>query len=70
MVKQTRASQAKGIIILVAKFCEPHMIYYPHIKDTLAAEGVPHILLEMEHEVVSLEGARTRIQAFIEMLRN
>lgn len=69
MVKQSRASKAQGIVILVVKFCEPHMIYYPHIKETLAAEGIPHILLETEHEVVSLEGARTRIQAFIEMLR-
>lgn len=70
LVKQSKASGAQGIVILVVKFCEAHMIYYPFVKEILAAEGVPHILLETEHEVVSLEGARTRIQAFIEMLRN
>ena len=69
LVKQSRVSGAQGIIILVVKFCEAHMIYYPFVKDTLAAEGVPHLLLETEHEVVSLEGTKTRIQAFIEILR-
>jgi benzoyl-CoA reductase/2-hydroxyglutaryl-CoA dehydratase subunit BcrC/BadD/HgdB len=34
----------------------------------LNGAGVPHLMIETEHEVVSLEGIRTRLQAFIEML--
>lgn len=59
---------ARGIVTLVVKFCEPHMIYYPYLRDMLNGAGVPHLMIETEHEVVSLEGTRTRLQAFIEML--
>jgi bcr-type benzoyl-CoA reductase subunit C len=59
---------AKGLVTMVVKFCEPHMIYYPFLRDVLNGAGVPHLMIETEHEVVSLEGTRTRLQAFIEML--
>ena len=61
-------SDAKGLVTMVVKFCEPHMIYYPFLRDVLNGAGVPHLMIETEHEVVSLEGTRTRLQAFIEML--
>jgi benzoyl-CoA reductase/2-hydroxyglutaryl-CoA dehydratase subunit BcrC/BadD/HgdB len=35
----------------------------------MANAGIPHIMLETEHEVVSLEGIKTRLQAFMEMLK-
>ena len=60
---------AQGVVVMIVKFCEPHMIYYPHLKAVLAEAGVPHVQIETEHEVVSLEGIRTRLQAFIEMLK-
>lgn len=69
LIAASRLCGAKGIVTLVVKFCEPHMIYYPYLKDRLAQAGVPHLLIETEHEVVSLAGTRTRIQAFLEMLR-
>jgi len=51
------------------KHCEAHMLYYPWLKDVLLASDIPHILIETEHEIVSLEGVRTRLQAFVEMLK-
>jgi benzoyl-CoA reductase/2-hydroxyglutaryl-CoA dehydratase subunit BcrC/BadD/HgdB len=69
LVEMTRRAQAQGVVILVVKFCEPHMMYYPHLREVLTAAGIPHLLLETEHEVVSLSGAKTRVQAFVEMLR-
>jgi benzoyl-CoA reductase subunit C len=60
---------AEGVIMFLAKNCEPHMIAYPHVKRMLESSGVPHLLIEVEHEMVSTEGIRTRIQAFIEMLK-
>lgn len=69
LVRAAREVGAKGIISLVVKFCEPHMIYYPHLRDVLMAAGVPHLLIETEHEVVSLAGVKTRLQAFLEMVR-
>ncbi len=68
LVETVPKTGAKGLITMVVKFCEPHMIYYPYLRDVLNEAKIPHLMLETEHEVVSLEGTRTRLQAFIEML--
>ncbi len=65
VVDKARDSGAQGVVVLVAKYCEPHLFIYPFIKEALGKAGIPHIMLETEHEVVSLEGMRTRLQAFI-----
>jgi len=62
-------SKAEGMIVLMAKFCEPHMYYYPEIKEAFEAKGVPHLLIETEHETTALEGIRTRVEAFLEMVK-
>lgn len=69
LVKAARQSQAQGVIVLLVKSCEPHIFYYPHIKETLSAAGTHHLLLETEHEVVSLAGSKTRVEAFVEMIK-
>ncbi len=61
---------AKGLVILQVKYCEPQMFFFPEIKETFEAAGVPYLLLETEHEVTSLENIRTRIESFIEKLRD
>ncbi len=68
IVDRVKNSGAHGVAVLIAKYCEPHLFSYPFIKDALAKAGIPHIMVETEHEVVSLEGVRTRLQAFVEML--
>lgn len=70
LIQGFKDQKAKGIIMILAKNCEPHMIYYPYMKARLESAGIPHLLIQVEHEMVSLEGIRTRIQAFIEMLRD
>lgn len=62
-------SNAQGMIVLMAKFCEPHMYYYPEIKEAFEARGVPHLLIETEHETTALEGMRTRVESFLEMIK-
>jgi benzoyl-CoA reductase subunit C len=68
VVDRARDSGAQGVVVLVAKYCEPHLFIYPFIKEALDKAGIPHVMLETEHEVVSLEGMKTRLQAFVEML--
>ena len=69
IVKSVKESGAAGVIILMVKHCAPHLLYYPYLKKVLAEAGIPHLLLTTEHELISLEGTRTRLQAFVEMLR-
>jgi benzoyl-CoA reductase subunit C len=63
------ASGAEGLIVLMAKFCEPHMLYYPELRKALDSRGFPHLLLETEHEGMPLESMRTRVEALLERIR-
>lgn len=63
------ASQADGVIVLMAKFCEAHMFYYPELRKRLEEQGIPHLLIETEHEGLPVETLRTRIEAMLERIR-
>jgi len=69
LVDAMERSKAEGMIVLMAKFCEPHMYYYPEIKEAFEARGIPHLLIETEHEMSALEALRTRVETFLEIVR-
>lgn len=60
---------AQGVVSLVPRHCEAHMFYYPYVKQRLTEKGIGFALIEVEHEVISLEGTKTRIEAFVESLQ-
>lgn len=62
-------SKSAGVIVLMAKFCEPHMYYYPELKEAFEKHNVPHLLIETEHEAMPLESIRTRVETFIEIVK-
>jgi benzoyl-CoA reductase subunit C len=62
-------SGAAGVIVLMAKFCEPHMLYYPELRKALDRSHVPHLLIETEHEGLPVETVRTRVETFLERIR-
>ena len=66
IIAGVRDSQARGVISFLPKFCEPHMFYYPHLRTKLADAGIPLVLIETEHDVLALQGIRTRLQAMVE----
>lgn len=70
LLDSVRASGADGVIVLMAKFCEPHMLYYPELRKALNAAGVPNLLIETEHEGLPLESVRTRVEALLERIRH
>ncbi len=69
IIDVTKRNKAQGVIILAAKHCELHNWYCIHIRRMLTAAGIPQLMIETEHETVSLGPERTRIEAFLEMLR-
>jgi len=69
LISAVRESGAQGVISLLPRFCEPHMFYYPYLKSCLLKAGIPFTFVETEHEAVSLEGVRTRIQALVEAVK-
>ena len=68
LVGKVKKLHADGIITLLTKYCPPHLCYYPDIKVELADAGIPEVLIEVEHEIISLEGIKTRLQSFKEMI--
>src|SRR5690606_33113452 len=50
LIDSLMRSGADGVVVLMAKFCEPHMLYYPELRKALDARRIPHLLLETEHE--------------------
>ncbi|MFW2829415.1 2-hydroxyacyl-CoA dehydratase subunit D [Sphingomonas sp. ID0503] len=69
LLQAIEKSGAEAIVVLMAKFCEPHMLYYPELKRALEERGVPHVLIETEHEGLAAETVRTRIEAMLERIR-
>lgn len=69
LLKAVDGSRAQGMVILMAKFCEPHMYFYPEIKAAFDAVGIPHLLVETEHEEMPIESLKTRMETFVEIAR-
>ncbi|MFV0382920.1 2-hydroxyacyl-CoA dehydratase subunit D [Paracoccus sp. (in: a-proteobacteria)] len=69
LLEQCESSGAQGLVILMVKFCEPHMYFYPEIKEAFEAQGIPHLLVETEHEEMPMEALKTRVETFIEITR-
>jgi benzoyl-CoA reductase/2-hydroxyglutaryl-CoA dehydratase subunit BcrC/BadD/HgdB len=69
LLKSLEESGAAGVVVLLAKFCEPHMLYYPELRKALDASQVPHLLIETEHEGLPEEAVRTRVETFLERIR-
>lgn len=68
LIGKVKKLHADGIITLLTKYCPPHLCYYPDIKVELANAGIPEVLIEVEHEVISMESIKTRLQSFREMI--
>jgi len=69
LLGRVRATGARGVVFVLPKFCDPHAFDYVPLALALDREGIPHTRLETD---VTLPAAqvRTRLQAFVEMLRS
>lgn len=61
--------KVEGAIIFVLKFCDPHLFDVPLLKQELESSGLPVLYLEWEHAMTGIAQLRTRMEAFIEMIR-
>jgi bcr-type benzoyl-CoA reductase subunit C len=69
LVGAVEAAGAQGVIVLMVRFCEPHMLYYPELRKRLNERGIPHLLIETEHEGLPVETVQTRVEALLERIR-
>jgi len=61
-------SGAQGVIILIMRYCEPLGWQVPRLQTQLESLGLPYILVEVDHEQISLHRVDTQLRAFIEQL--
>lgn len=69
LIERVRETGAEGVLILATKFCEPEFFDHPQLKEDLEAEGVPSALLETELSMTAPGALRTRVEAFVETLK-
>ncbi len=69
ILARARTSGARGVIGQTIKFCDPYLDRLPMVRETLRQAGIPLLLLEGDCNLRSIEQQRTRIEAFIEMMR-
>ena len=69
ILARARESGARGVIGQTIKFCDPYLDRLPAVRTALREAGIPVLLLEGDCSLRSIEQQRTRIEAFIEMMR-
>ncbi len=68
LVDLVNRSEAKGLVFLHLKFCEPENYDYNDMREGLNSVRIPNLRLETEFTNPSLGQIRTRLEAFIEMI--
>ncbi len=62
-------NHASGVIFLILYQCDPYVYDYPDLKKALNKAGVPNLMIQTELSTTSLAQVRTRLQAFMEIVR-
>ncbi len=58
-----------GVIFSMVKFCDHHLYTVPFLQERLEKRGCPALIIENDYTWQNLGQIKTRIQAFIEMIR-
>lgn len=67
IIEMAKKHDAKGVIVLMTKFCDPEEFDYVPIKRACDAAGLLNLNIEVDRQMVNYEQAGTMIEAFKEM---
>jgi len=62
--------KAQGVIYHTLRYCDPYTFKAKETKDILAADGIPLLEIHTEYAGSDYEAIRTRVEAFVEMIKN
>ncbi len=68
LMAMVKAFGVEGVVFPTRKFCDPYLFDYVALGHAMKEEGVPSLLLEYEYPLAK-GSLKTRVEAFIEMLR-
>lgn len=60
---------AHGVVFIIEKYCDPFGFVYPDLRDKFKERGVPSIKLDTGEGYFPLAQVSTRIEAFLEMVK-
>ncbi|HAM14644.1 MAG TPA: 2-hydroxyacyl-CoA dehydratase [Eggerthellaceae bacterium] len=61
-------AQAQGVVLLLAKFCDPEEFDAPLVKAACMEAGVPFLQIEVDQSTETYEQARTQLETFADIL--
>ena len=68
VVELAKDNAAAGVVILLAKFCDPEEFEAPLVKKALGKAGIPAVTIEVDQSTESYEQARTQLETFADLL--
>ena len=68
IVDEAKSLGAKGVILVLTKFCDPEEFDNPLIKKACDEAGLPCIVVEIDRQMDNYEQARTMIETFADLL--
>jgi benzoyl-CoA reductase/2-hydroxyglutaryl-CoA dehydratase subunit BcrC/BadD/HgdB len=68
IVSTAKSRGAKGVVVVLTKFCDPEEFDYVIIKKACDAVGLPVLLIEVDRQMVNYAQAKTALETFKEVL--
>lgn len=68
IVETAKNTGAKGVLMVLTKFCDPEEFDYPLLKKACEAAGLPILLIEVDRQMENFGQAATMIETFKEMV--
>ena len=69
IVDTAKARSAKGVLVVLTKFCDPEEFDYVMIKKACEASDLPLTLVEVDRQMVRFEQVRTNLETFRDLLK-
>ncbi len=60
----------KGVILYIIRFCDTHEFDAPDVMDYLKKLGIPFLHIEDDYSVTTIGQLKTRVQAFLEVIKD
>jgi len=68
VVQLVQDTQAQGVILLLAKFCDPEEFDAPLVKAACREAGIPFLQIDVDQSTETYEQARTQLETFADIL--
>ncbi|MDX9787882.1 MAG: 2-hydroxyacyl-CoA dehydratase family protein [Desulfobacterales bacterium] len=69
ILKLAKSYKINGVVFLTQKYCDPHEISFPDLRDEFKKSNIPTLKIELGEAMSSVGQISTRISAFYEVIK-